>query len=90
MKHRQVGLNRVGVLNSDGHTIGLDIGATGVRAAILAPGTLEGRPSVTVHGIGRVDLAPGRRRQRRRRRSRPPSPPHSSSCGPRTSSSAAT
>jgi type IV pilus assembly protein PilM len=59
MKHRQVGLNRAGVLNSDGHTIGLDLGATAVRATVLAPGMLEGRPSVTVHGIGRVELAPG-------------------------------
>ena len=37
MKHRQVGMNRVGVLNSDGHAIGLDLGATAVRASILAP-----------------------------------------------------
>lgn len=59
MKHRQVGMNGIGVLNSDGHAIGLDLGATGVRASILAPGTLEGRPSVTVHGIGQVDLEPG-------------------------------
>jgi type IV pilus assembly protein PilM len=59
MKHRQVGTNRVGVINSDGHAIGLDIGATAVRASILAPGTLDGRPSVTVHGVGHVDLAPG-------------------------------
>ena len=59
MKHRQIGLNKAGVLNKDGHTIGLDIGATAVRATVLAPGMLEGRPSVTVHGIGRIDLAPG-------------------------------
>lgn len=59
MKHRQIGINNVGVLNADGHAIGLDIGATGVRAAVLAPGTLEGRPSVTVHGVGRVDLPAG-------------------------------
>jgi type IV pilus assembly protein PilM len=59
MKHRQIGMNGLGVINADGHAIGLDIGATSVRAAILAPGTLEGRPSVTVHGIGRVDLPPG-------------------------------
>ncbi len=59
MKHRQVGLNRVGVLNRDGHTIGLDIGATAVRATILAPGTLEGRPSVTIHGAGTMELGPG-------------------------------
>jgi type IV pilus assembly protein PilM len=59
MKHRQVGLNKVGVINQDGHAIGLDIGATSVRAAILAPGMLEGRPSVTVHGLGRVEVPPG-------------------------------
>ncbi len=59
MKHRQVALNKVGVINSDGHAIGLDIGAMSVRAAVLAPGTLDGRPSVTVHGIGHVDLTPG-------------------------------
>jgi type IV pilus assembly protein PilM len=59
MKHRQIGANRVGVMNPDGHVIGLDIGATSVRAAVLAPGTLEGRPSVTVHGLGRVDLPLG-------------------------------
>jgi type IV pilus assembly protein PilM len=59
MKHRQVALNKVGVINNDGHAIGLDIGAMSVRAAILAPGVLDGRPSVTVHGIGHVDLPPG-------------------------------
>ncbi len=59
MKHRQIGLNRAGVLNSDGHTIGLDIGATAVRATVLAPGMLEGRPSVTIHGAGQVGLMPG-------------------------------
>jgi len=59
MKHRQIGMTGVGVINPDGHAIGLDIGATSVRAANLAPGLLEGRPSVTVHGIGRVDLPPG-------------------------------
>ena len=59
MKHRQIGLNKAGVLNSDGHAIGLDIGATAVRASVLAPGTLDGRPSVTVHGVGRISLEPG-------------------------------
>ena len=59
MKHRQTGITKVGVVNADGHAIGLDIGATGVRAAILAPGTHEGRPSVTVHGIGHVGLPDG-------------------------------
>ncbi len=59
MKHRVNGINRVGLVNSDGHVIGLDIGATGVRAAVLAPGTHEGRPSVTVHGLGSVPLPQG-------------------------------
>jgi type IV pilus assembly protein PilM len=59
MKHRQIGLSKVGVLNTDGHAIGLDIGATGVRASILAPGTMDGRPSVTMHGAGRVELPRG-------------------------------
>lgn len=47
------------VLNSDGHAIGLDIGATAVRASILAPGTMDGRPSVTIHGAGEIPLAAG-------------------------------
>lgn len=59
MKHRQVGINKVGVVNTDGHAIGLDIGATAVRASVLAPGVMGGRPSVTIHGAGHVDLAPG-------------------------------
>ncbi|HTZ43035.1 MAG TPA: type IV pilus assembly protein PilM [Jatrophihabitans sp.] len=59
MKHRQTGISKVGLINPDGHAIGLDLGATSARAAILAPGTHEGRPSVTVHGIGHVDLPPG-------------------------------
>ncbi|MGH8961816.1 MAG: type IV pilus assembly protein PilM [Jatrophihabitantaceae bacterium] len=59
MKHRQIGIGKVGVVNPDGHAIGLDIGATAVRASILAPGTLEGRPSVTIHGVGRIDLPSG-------------------------------
>ena len=59
MKHRQIGLNKTGVLNGDGHTIGIDVGATAVRAAVLAPGTMDGRPSVTVHGTARVELPPG-------------------------------
>lgn len=59
MKHSQKGITRVGVVNPDGHAIGLDIGATAVRAAILAPGMHEGRPSVTVHGVGHVELPEG-------------------------------
>ena len=59
MKHRQVALGKVGVLNPDGHAIGVDLGATAVRATVLAPGTLDGRPSVTVHGAGEMPLPPG-------------------------------
>lgn len=59
MKHRQVGIDRVRLVNSDGHAIGLDLGATSVRAAILAPGRVHGRPSVTVHGLGGVPLPSG-------------------------------
>jgi type IV pilus assembly protein PilM len=59
VKHRVNGINRVGLVNSDGHVIGLDIGATAVRAAVLAPGMHEGRPSVTVHGLGSVPLPAG-------------------------------
>lgn len=58
-KHRQVGMGKIGVLNSDGHAIGIDIGASAVRAAIVSPGTMEGRPSVTVHGLGEQALPPG-------------------------------
>ena len=43
-KHRQVGVGKIGVLNSDGHAIGIDIGATAVRAAIVSPGTMDGQP----------------------------------------------
>ena len=59
MRHRHVGIDRVRLINSDGHAIGLDIGATSVRAAILSPGTVGGRPSVTAHGLGQVELPPG-------------------------------
>ncbi|MDT4932970.1 MAG: type pilus assembly protein PilM [Pseudonocardiales bacterium] len=58
MKHRQVDIGRLAVINTDGHAIGVDIGAGSVRAAVLAPGTLDGRPSVTVHGLGQVELPP--------------------------------
>jgi type IV pilus assembly protein PilM len=59
MRHRQVGIDHIKLVNGDGHAIGLDIGATAVRAAILAPGTVDGRPSVTVHGLGHVELPDG-------------------------------
>lgn len=59
MKHRQVGNPKIGIVNSDGHAIGIDIGATAVRAAILSHGTLEGRPAVSIHGLGEVPLPYG-------------------------------
>src|SRR5437773_5416190 len=51
--------NKIRVANPDGHVVGLDIGATGVRAAVIAQRVDGGRPSVTVHGLGRVDLDRG-------------------------------
>lgn len=59
MKHRQIGNKKIGIVNSDGHAIGIDLGATSVRAAILSHGTLEGRPSVSINGLGVVALPPG-------------------------------
>jgi len=56
MKHRQIGNPKIGIVNADGHAIGLDIGATAVRAAILSHGTHEGRPAVTIHGLGHIGL----------------------------------
>ena len=50
---------RVHPVNRDGHAIGLDIGATSVRAAILAFGATGTQPSVTVHGVGSVPLRAG-------------------------------
>ena len=59
MKHRQVRIKGAGVVNRDGHTVGIDIGATSVRAAVLTQGTLDGRASVTSAGAGTVALEPG-------------------------------
>ena len=59
MKHRQIGVGKVAAINSDGHAIGLDLGATSARVAILTPGRVEGRPSVTAHGLGWMPLPPG-------------------------------
>jgi type IV pilus assembly protein PilM len=59
MKHRQICNPKIGIVNPDGHAIGVDIGATSVRAAILSHGTTDGRPSVSVHGCGQVELPPG-------------------------------
>lgn len=47
-----------GVVNPDGHVIGLDIGATAVRAAILAPGR-DGEPTMALHDMGQAALPEG-------------------------------
>src|SRR3954471_1177598 len=57
MKKRQMG--RPGVINPDGHAIGLDIGATAIRAAVLKPGEADGQPVVTIHGAGVIPLPRG-------------------------------
>jgi type IV pilus assembly protein PilM len=59
MRSRKKRRPSVPVLNRDGHTIGLDIGATAVRATVLAPRVVDGRPTVTMHGTGTIGLAPG-------------------------------
>ena len=59
MKRIQSGSRKVGVVNGDGHVIGLDIGATAVRAAVLAHRRHEGRPRLTGHGFGEVPLPDG-------------------------------
>ncbi len=59
MPRHKGGSKGASALNRDGHTIGLDIGATAIRAAVLAPKITDGRPSVTMHGIGHIALPPG-------------------------------
>lgn len=58
MKLRQLS-KRVGVVNTDGRAIGLDIGATGVRAAMLTPSINGDEPTVTVESLGHVELPMG-------------------------------
>jgi type IV pilus assembly protein PilM len=53
------GAVRVSPVNRDGHAIGLDIGATAVRAAVLVPRAVDGRPAVSLHSVGRVGLPRG-------------------------------
>lgn len=60
MRGRQRSAARKQPINTDGHAIGLDIGATSVRAAVLAlSDNGGGHPTVTAHGIGSVPLPPG-------------------------------
>lgn len=52
-------LGRVGVINPDGHAIGVDLGSTAVRAAVMDPGSIDGHAVPTMHGDGQVELARG-------------------------------
>lgn len=45
--------------NTDGHSIGVDLGAEAVRAAVVSPGAAQGRRAVTVNGLGAVALPRG-------------------------------
>jgi type IV pilus assembly protein PilM len=56
---RRPDAGRGSVRNADGHSIGVDLGAGAVRAAVVAPAEVHGRPAVTVHGIGEVALPRG-------------------------------
>lgn len=58
-KRLQKGKTRPAPMNLGGHAIGLDLGATSVRAAILALSTNGGHASVSVHGLGSVPLPAG-------------------------------
>ena len=55
-RHRPSGTSAI---NGDGHVIGLDIGATAVRAAVVRPIVVDGIPSVSVVAIGQVALPDG-------------------------------
>ena len=60
MKGRRRSTARNQPINTDGHAIGLDIGATSIRAAVLALSNSGGpHPVVTTHGLGAVPLPPG-------------------------------
>ncbi len=65
MWHRQRSADRARtagrfrVVNTDGHVIGLDIGATAVRAAILTLSVQDGHPKVGLHGLGQMALPAG-------------------------------
>lgn len=60
MKHRTRTASGGSVANSDGHVIGLDLGATAVRAAVLCPErTKKGITGVSAHRLGSVPLPQG-------------------------------
>lgn len=57
---RQRATANVGIVNTDGHVIGLDIGATAVRAAILAPARPDDPDQLmTIEDMGEAALPEG-------------------------------
>lgn len=59
MKHRTRAANRVSVTNGDGNVIGVDLGATAVRATVLSPKVSRGKTTVSAHGVASVALPDG-------------------------------
>lgn len=59
MKHRNRPAGGASVMNGDGHVIGIDLGATAVRAAVLSPKVVGGKTTVSQHGFGAVTLPEG-------------------------------
>ena len=59
MTKRLAARHRRSVVNNDGHIIGLDLGATAVRAVVLEPGRLDGHPVVTMHSVATQTLPSG-------------------------------
>lgn len=59
MKRRIKSVNSVSVTNTDGHVIGVDIGSTAVRAAVLTPSSKNGVAAMRGSGIDRVLLPTG-------------------------------
>lgn len=59
MSRRHGGTARSSPANGNGRVIGLDLGATSVRATSVTLTMTGGRPTVTAHGAGSVPLPPG-------------------------------
>ncbi len=59
MRRRRSTPTRPLVTCRHGHSIGLDIGATGIRATVLTVQTSGGRPTVKLNGVAAAPLEPG-------------------------------
>ena len=59
MRRRQRSSTVSAVTNPDGLAVGIDIGATAVRAAVVAINARDGRQAASIHGVGEVALTPG-------------------------------